>query len=141
MDINDNKPIFSKPLYKVKVKENTPIGTKIISVSASDLDEGVNSEIQYSFHGNTDEINLFIINSNSGEIVVQGQIDYEEDSAIELRVQARDKGSPPKSTHCKVLIDVVDENDNVPVIVTTPLLEIVKEDSKPGTAVALVTVF
>ncbi|XP_048033139.1 protocadherin alpha-8-like isoform X5 [Megalobrama amblycephala] len=140
MDINDNTPIFSKSLYKVKVKENTPVGTKIISVSASDLDEGVNGEIQYSFHGNTDEMNLFSINSNSGEIVVQGQIDYEEDSAIELHVQARDKGSPPKSTHCKVLIEVVDENDNVPVIVTTLLLESVKEDSKPGTAVALVTV-
>ncbi|XP_077099000.1 protocadherin alpha-8-like isoform X7 [Siphateles boraxobius] len=140
MDINDNTPIFSKPLYKVKVKENTPIGTKIISVSASDMDEGINSEIQYSFHGNTDDLKLFSINSNSGEIAVQGQIDYEEDSGIELRVQARDKGSPPKSAHCKVLIEVVDENDNVPEIVTTPLLESVKEDAKPGTAVALVTV-
>ncbi|XP_016340220.1 protocadherin alpha-5-like [Sinocyclocheilus anshuiensis] len=109
-------------------------------VSASDLDEGINSEIQYSFHGHTDEMNLFIINSNSGEIVVQGQIDYEEHPAIELRVQARDKGVPPKSTHCKVLIEVVDENDNAPEIVMTPLLEIVKEDTKPGTAVALVTV-
>ncbi|XP_058646309.1 protocadherin alpha-3-like isoform X45 [Onychostoma macrolepis] len=142
MDVNDNKPIFSKPLYKVKVKENIQIGTKIVSVSASDLDEGINSEIQYSFlhHENTDETNRFTINSNSGEIVVQGQIDYEEDSAIELRVQARDKGSPPKSTHCKVLIEVVDENDNVPEIVTTPLLESVKEDTKSGTVVALVTV-
>ncbi|XP_043105764.1 protocadherin alpha-2-like [Puntigrus tetrazona] len=140
MDVNDNKPIFSKPLYKVKVKENTSSGTKIISVSASDLDEGISSEIQYSFHGNTHESNLFSIDSNSGEIVVQGQIDYEEYPAIELRVQARDKGVPPKSTHCKVLIEVVDENDNVPEIVTTPLLESVKEDTKSGTAVALVTV-
>ncbi|KAL0182392.1 hypothetical protein M9458_021767, partial [Cirrhinus mrigala] len=140
IDVNDNKPIFSKPLYKVKVKENAPIGTKLITVSASDLDEGINSEIQYSFHGNTEETNLFSINSNSGEIVVQGQIDYEEHPAIELRIQARDKGVPPKSTHCKVLIEVVDENDNAPHIVTTPLLEKVKEDAKPGTAVALVTV-
>ncbi|KAG1970638.1 protocadherin 1 alpha [Pimephales promelas] len=67
-------------------------------------------------------------------------IDYEDDSAIELRVQARDKGHSPRITHCKVLIEVVDENDNAPEIVTTPLLESVKEDSKPGTAVALVTV-
>ncbi|XP_016128936.1 protocadherin alpha-7-like [Sinocyclocheilus grahami] len=140
MDVNDNKPIFTKPLYKVKVKENASIGTKIMPVSASDLDEGINSEIQYSFHGHTDEMNLFIINSSSGEIVVQGQVDYEEHPAIELRVQARDKGVPPKSTHCKVLIEVVDENDNAPEIVMTPLLEIVKEDTKPGTAVALVAV-
>ncbi|XP_056322244.1 protocadherin alpha-3-like isoform X23 [Danio aesculapii] len=141
-DVNDNKPVFNKPLYKVKVKESTPVGTKIISVSASDLDEGINSEIQYSFlgRGNTDELNLFTINSNSGEIVVQGQIDYEKHSAIELRVQARDKGSPSKSTHCKVLIEVVDENDNAPEIVTTPLMESVKEDAKPGTAVALIKV-
>ncbi|NP_001019270.1 protocadherin 1 alpha 4 precursor [Danio rerio] len=141
-DINDNKPVFSKSLYKVKVKENTPVGTKIISVSARDLDEGINSEIQYSFlgHGNNDELNRFTINTNSGEITVQGQIDHEEDSAIELRVQASDKGSPSKSTHCKVLIEVVDENDNAPEIVTTPLMESVKEDAKSGTAVALVTV-
>ncbi|XP_056103590.1 protocadherin gamma-A4-like [Rhinichthys klamathensis goyatoka] len=140
MDVNDNKPVFTKPLYKVKVKENTPNGTKIFFVSATDLDEGINSEIQYSFHGNTDELKLFSINSNTGEIVVQGHIDYEDDSAIELRVQARDKGSPPKSTHCKVLIEVVDENDNAPEIIVTPLLESVIEDAKPGTAVALVTV-
>uniref|UniRef100_A0A673FMN3 Cadherin domain-containing protein n=1 Tax=Sinocyclocheilus rhinocerous TaxID=307959 RepID=A0A673FMN3_9TELE len=142
MDVNDNKPIFTKPLYKVKVKENTPIGTKVTTVSASDLDEGINSVIQYSFlgHGNTDELNRFAINSNSGEIVVQGQIDYEEHPEIELRVQARDKGVPPKSTHCKVLIEVVDENDNAPEIVMSPLLEIMKEDTKSGTAVALVAV-
>ncbi|XP_056323482.1 protocadherin alpha-7-like [Danio aesculapii] len=140
MDENDNKPIFSKPLYKVKVKENSQFGTKIIAVSASDLDEGTNGQILYSFLGNTDEQNLFTINSNSGEIVVQGQIDYEEHSAIQLRVQARDKGSPPKSAHCKVLVEVVDENDNAPEIVTTPLMESVKEDAKSGSAVTLVTV-
>uniref|UniRef100_A0A671QBK0 Cadherin domain-containing protein n=1 Tax=Sinocyclocheilus anshuiensis TaxID=1608454 RepID=A0A671QBK0_9TELE len=143
LDVNDNSPVFSKSLYKVKVNENIALGSQIISLSASDLDEGINSDITfsiYSFHGHTDEMNLFIINSNSGEIVVQGQIDYEEHPAIELRVQARDKGVPPKSTHCNVLIEVVDENDNAPEIVMSPLLEIMKEDTKSGTAVALVAV-
>uniref|UniRef100_A0A672TCX8 Cadherin domain-containing protein n=1 Tax=Sinocyclocheilus grahami TaxID=75366 RepID=A0A672TCX8_SINGR len=138
MDVNDNKPIFSKPLYKVKVKENTMIGDKIFIVSASDLDEGINSEIEYSFvgRGNTDELKRV----TTGDIVVKGQIDYEENPAIELRVQAKDKGSPPKSTHCKVLIEIIDENDNAPEINVTPLLESVKEDTTSGTAVALVTV-
>ncbi|KAI7793297.1 protocadherin 1 alpha 6 precursor [Triplophysa rosa] len=140
MDVNDNNPVFSQPLYKIKLKENVAIGTKVISVSASDLDEGINCEIEYSFVGLGKKQDLFTIVPEKGDIVVNGKVDYEENPAIELRVQARDKGSPPKSTQCKVLIEVLDENDNAPEIVMTPLLESVKEDTKSGTVVALVTV-
>ncbi len=45
MDVNDNNPVFSQPLYKAKLKENVAGGTKVLSVFASDLDEGVNREI------------------------------------------------------------------------------------------------
>ncbi|XP_036451404.1 protocadherin-10-like, partial [Colossoma macropomum] len=142
MDVNDNSPVFSMPLYKVKVKENVSLGTKILSVSAADADHGINSEILYSFlgHGKSKKKDLLTIIPETGDILVNGQIDYEDNQAIELRVQARDKGSPPQSTHCKVLIEVLDENDNAPDIIMTPLLDSVKEDTKPGTAVALVTV-
>ncbi|XP_050976426.1 protocadherin alpha-2 isoform X4 [Labeo rohita] len=142
LDINDNWPVFSKPLYKIKVRENVSLGTKIISLTATDLDEGTNSDIVYSTaeHGNIKKQSLFTVVPETGDIVVKGQIDHEINSAIELRVQARDKGSPPKSTQCKVLIEVMDENDNAPEITVTPLLESVKEDTKSGTAVALVTV-
>ncbi|XP_051972385.1 protocadherin alpha-2-like isoform X2 [Xyrauchen texanus] len=142
LDINDNWPVFSKPLYKIKVRENVPVGTKVTSLTATDLDEGTNSEMIYSIaeHGIIKKQSLFTVIPETGDIVVKGQIDYEINPAIELRVQARDKGSPPKSTHCKVLIEVMDENDNVPEINMTPLLESVREDTKSGTAVALVTV-
>ncbi|XP_072515626.1 protocadherin alpha-2-like [Salminus brasiliensis] len=142
MDVNDNSPIFSMPLYKVKVKENVSLGTKILSVSASDSDVGINRDIVYSFlgHGKSKNKDLFSIIPESGDIVVNRQVDYEENQAIELRVQARDKGSPPHSAHCKVLVEVLDENDNAPEIVMTPLMDSVKEDTKPATAVALVTV-
>ncbi|KAI4887262.1 hypothetical protein NFI96_029832 [Prochilodus magdalenae] len=142
LDVNDNSPVFSMTLYKAKVKENVSVGTKILSVSATDLDHGINSEILYSFlgHGKSKKKDLFTLIPETGDILVNGQIDYEENQAIELRVQARDKGSPPQSTHCKVLVEVLDENDNAPEITVTPLLESVKEDTKPGTAVALVTV-
>ncbi|XP_016383774.1 protocadherin alpha-2-like [Sinocyclocheilus rhinocerous] len=142
IDINDNKPVFSKPLYKIKVSENVSVGTRIISLTATDLDEGTNSDIIYSIaeHGNIKKQSLFTVVPETGDIVVKGQIDHEINVAIELRVQARDKGSPPKSTQCKVLIEVMDENDNAPEIIVTSLLESVKEDTKSGTAVALVTV-
>ncbi|XP_053501638.1 protocadherin alpha-2 isoform X6 [Ictalurus furcatus] len=141
IDVNDNSPVFSVPLYKVKVKENVSLGTKILSVSASDLDEGIHSDIVYSIlgHGKSKK-HLFTIIPETGQIVVNGQLDYEENRAVELRVQARDKGIPPQSSQCKVLVEVLDENDNPPEIKTTPLLDSVKENTKLGTAVALVTV-
>ncbi|XP_072515588.1 protocadherin alpha-2-like isoform X3 [Salminus brasiliensis] len=142
MDVNDNKPVFSQSLYKVKIRENIAVGSKIMSLSATDLDEGTNSEIIYSFigRGNAKTDDLFIIIPDTGDIIIQGLVDYEETPAIELRVQARDKGSPPKSSQCKVLVEVLDENDNAPEIVTAPLMDSVKEDTKPATAVALITV-
>ncbi|XP_037403090.1 protocadherin alpha-13-like [Pygocentrus nattereri] len=142
IDVNDNKPVFNKPLYKVKIRENIAVGAKIISLTATDLDEGTNSELVYSFfgRGNAKTDGLFTVIPETGDIVVKNQIDHEETPAIELRVQARDKGSPPRSSQCKVLVEVLDENDNAPEIIMTPLLDSVKEDTKPGTAVALVTV-
>ena len=141
LDFNDNSPIFNKPLYKVQVSENVTPGLKIISLSATDSDEGENSEISYSLigHGNSKENSFFMIIPDTGEIEVKGQLDYEEFPFMELRVQAKDKGSPSKSTHCKVLVEVLDVNDNAPEITVTPLLQTVSEDTKPGTAVALVT--
>ncbi|XP_049324655.1 protocadherin alpha-2 isoform X20 [Astyanax mexicanus] len=142
VDVNDNKPVFSKSLYKIKIRENTAAGTKVSSLTATDLDEGTNSEIIYTFfgHANAKTDGLFTVIPETGDIVVKGQIDYEETPAIELRVQAKDKGSPPKSAQCKVLVEVLDENDNAPEVVMTPLMDKVKEDTPVGTVVAFVTV-
>uniref|UniRef100_A0A673FL14 Cadherin domain-containing protein n=1 Tax=Sinocyclocheilus rhinocerous TaxID=307959 RepID=A0A673FL14_9TELE len=123
MDVNDNNPVFSQLLYKVRIKENVAAGSKVLSVFATDLDEGINREIVYSFVGHGKKKDLFEIIPETGDIVVKGHIDYEENPAIELRVQSKDKGSPPRSTQCKVLIEVVDENDNAPEITVTPLLK------------------
>ncbi|XP_062393399.1 protocadherin alpha-2-like [Sardina pilchardus] len=141
-DVNDNNPVFTKTLYKVQVTENFPFGTKLITVTATDADEGVNSEIEYSLIGNRNlkASEKFSITPDTGEIQTQGQIDYEESPAIELRVQAKDKGSPPRSAQCKVLVEVIDINDNAPEISITPLLQTVREDTAPGKAVALVKV-
>ncbi|XP_020498308.2 protocadherin alpha-2 isoform X3 [Labrus bergylta] len=142
MDTNDNAPVFSQPLYKAQVTENTPPQTSILTVSATDLDEGINSEIEYSFieRGNFNPETLFSINPDTGEITVTGKVDYEENAAYDIRVQARDKGTPSRSVHGKVLVQVTDINDNIPEIIITSLLSPVKEDAEVGTVVALVTV-
>uniref|UniRef100_A0AAZ3Q7P5 Protocadherin 2 alpha a 15 n=1 Tax=Oncorhynchus tshawytscha TaxID=74940 RepID=A0AAZ3Q7P5_ONCTS len=142
IDANDNSPTFSKPLYKVRVNENAPFGTVVIKLIATDLDEGFNGKIEYSFikRANLNPSVLFDINSETGEIIVRGDLDYEGSPAYEIRVQATDQGSSPRSAHSKVLVEVIDVNDNVPELLVTSLMSPVKEDAEIGTVVALVTV-
>ncbi|XP_053541473.1 protocadherin alpha-2 isoform X3 [Ictalurus punctatus] len=142
VDVNDNTPTFSKQLYKVRVSENTPTGTTLIKLAATDLDEGVNGEIVYSLieRDSSTSSRLFTIDKDSGEITVQGNLDYEENPAFEIRAQASDRGHSPRSTHCKVLVEVIDVNDNTPVISLTSLMNTVREDSASGSVIALVTV-
>ncbi|XP_042181714.1 protocadherin alpha-2 isoform X14 [Oncorhynchus tshawytscha] len=141
-DVNDNIPVFNKQLYKFRVTENVRFGTIIAALNASDLDEGINSEIEYSLigRGSLNLPDVFTVNSETGEVTVKGSIDYEINSAFEIRIQAKDKGTPPRSTHCKVLVEVIDVNDNSPEISVTSLMSPVKEDAEIGTVVALVTV-
>ncbi|XP_023845411.1 protocadherin alpha-3-like [Salvelinus sp. IW2-2015] len=142
IDVNDNSPVFSKPLYKARVYENARFGTNILTLTATDLDESVNGEIVYSFlkRGNLDPSNMFAINSDTGEITVKGNLDHEDSPAFEIRVQAMDRGHSPRSAHGKVLVDVIDVNDNAPEILVASLMSPVKEDAEIGTVVALVTV-
>ena len=142
IDVNDNNPVFSESLYKARVTENAPFQTSILTITATDLDEGVNSELVYSFieRGTFNPGILFSINSQTGEITVNGNLDFEENPAYDIRVQAKDNGTPSRSVHGKVLVEVVDVNDNIPEIIITSLMSPVKEDAQSGTVVALVTV-
>ncbi|XP_033489034.2 protocadherin alpha-2-like isoform X3 [Epinephelus lanceolatus] len=142
LDVNDNIPTFSKSLYKARVPENAAPGTVVIQLNATDLDEGMNSKILYSLikRGNIDPSDFFNLNSETGEITVKGTLDYEETPAYEVRVQARDQGFSPRSAHAKLLIEIIDVNDNTPEISVTSFMAPVKEDAELGTIVALVTV-
>nr|XP_055033313.1 protocadherin alpha-3-like isoform X22 [Misgurnus anguillicaudatus] len=142
VDVNDNIPVFSKSLYKARIIENSAPGTHVITVQAVDIDEGVNGEIVYAIvnHNGDNDVNAFLINPETGEITVQRDVDYEQSSAIELRVQAKDKGHNPKAAHCKVLIEILDANDNKPEISVTSLVNTVKEDAPINTIVGTITV-
>nr|XP_029517696.1 protocadherin alpha-8-like isoform X4 [Oncorhynchus nerka] len=141
-DVNDNIPIFSKPLYKARIPENKPPGSSVIMVQAKDSDEGLNGEIVYSFinQNNDNSIDAFAINSVTGEITVKGVVDHETNNVFEIRIQAKDKGHKPRASHCKVLVEITDVNDNPPEISVTSLVNVVKEDASLGTMVGLITI-
>ncbi|XP_069825366.1 protocadherin gamma-B1-like isoform X22 [Dendropsophus ebraccatus] len=138
-DINDNSPVFTQDVYKVSVRENIPVNSTILQVSASDEDEGVNAQVTYSFSTTANHIiDAFYINPRSGEIKTKGSLDYEVAKFYEILVQAEDGGGLPAKA--KVLIEITDENDNAPVISITSSSDLIPEDSAPGTVVALIKV-
>ncbi|XP_074530788.1 protocadherin alpha-8-like [Halichoeres trimaculatus] len=142
LDSNDNHPTFSQEVYSVSIPENVEAETSVITVKASDIDEGANGEIEYFFGGQLDReiYDIFSLNKNTGEIRVRGEIDFEKIDVYKLDVHATDKGQPPMSTDCRVIIKVLDKNDNKPQIEVTSLSNMVSENAKPGTVVSLISI-
>eukprot|EP00066_Takifugu_rubripes_P019588 XP_011608854.1 PREDICTED: protocadherin alpha-13-like isoform X1 [Takifugu rubripes] len=142
LDVNDNSPVFTKDVYTASLNENSPPGTLVIRVNATDLDEGANGDIIYSFGQELDTRvkNKFDINPRTGDITVAGVIDFEENKMYEIDVQASDKGAVTFSTDRTVMIKVTDVNDNTPEIEITSFSKSVPEDARIGTTVALISV-
>ncbi|KAL2779061.1 protocadherin gamma-A7 isoform 2 precursor [Daubentonia madagascariensis] len=136
VDVNDHAPVFSLPQYQVTVPENVPVGTKLLTVNAIDLDEGVNGEVTYSFRKITPKLlQIFHLNSLTGELSTLEGLDYEESGFHEMEVQAQD--GPGSLTKAKVLITILDVNDNAPEVTVTSLSSTIPEDKPPGTVIAL----
>uniref|UniRef100_W5NP51 Protocadherin 1 gamma 22 n=1 Tax=Lepisosteus oculatus TaxID=7918 RepID=W5NP51_LEPOC len=141
LDNNDNAPHFEKTFYEASLVENTPPGTVFLNVKATDSDEGLNGEIHYNFGDQTPAVvrRLFEVNSQTGEIKVTGQLDYEETNLYKFDIIAKDKGNPEMESHCSIQVEVTDVNDNSPEIILTSLTTPVPEDSAIGTVIALIS--
>ncbi|GCC43930.1 hypothetical protein chiPu_0027740, partial [Chiloscyllium punctatum] len=140
-DANDNAPAFPQAVYRVSLLESVAAGTQVIILDATDLDSGVNGEINYSFGSHTSATvrELFSVNSKTGEISVKGKLDYEENDAFEINIQATDGGPHAMSGHCDVLVNIIDVNDNPPEVILTSLSLTISEDAPVETVVALFT--
>nr|XP_061793171.1 protocadherin alpha-3-like [Nerophis lumbriciformis] len=142
LDVNDNMPVFTKETYSATLQENAPVGTTVIQVNATDSDSGANGEVVYLFGSDVkDKIRqIFKIDSITGEIIVTGNVDFEEQDSYDIDIQASDKGNNPFKTDKSVIITIIDMNDNRPEIEVTSFSRAVSEDSRPGTTVALISV-
>ena len=113
-DVNDNSPTFSADVFTANVSENTATGTPVRSVIATDIDAGMNREINY-----TTNSTQFAID-NEGLITVNGVLDYESTDRIVLLVTATDRGIPSLEGTTIVIITITDVNDNSPIITNLP---------------------
>ncbi|XP_061581342.1 protocadherin gamma-A2-like isoform X38 [Cololabis saira] len=139
LDANDNAPVFSQDIYKVSLPENSPVDTLVVTVRASDADEGVNGDVTYDFgHVTEDVMEAFSINNKAGDIRIIGDIDYEKTTSYEIRVKAKD--GLGLSSYANVIISITDVNDNAPVVSLKSLSNPISEDTPPGTEVGIFNV-
>lgn len=111
-DVNDNHPVFDKDPFQADILENLS-PQRVLIVSALDLDSGPNGQLEYAIvDGNKD--NSFSINRATGEIRTTRPLDREKVAQYGLKVKATDRGLPPKTMAVRVLINVLDVNDNAP---------------------------
>ncbi len=94
MDINDNKPEFESKLYRVSIAENAQVGSKLIQVTAHDIDTGANADISYDFVPEHSKLsNIFGIDSQTGWLTTLIELDRETTANYTFNVTAMDRGS------------------------------------------------
>lgn len=128
-DVNDNNPHFERAVYEAEMAENTPPGTPVLQIRASDRDIGVNGQVEYVFGAATESVRrLLRLDEASGWLSVLHRIDREEVSQLRFTVTAKDRGQPPRTDRATVILNVRDENDNIPVIDIRKIGRIVVRD-------------
>ncbi|XP_036379667.1 protocadherin alpha-3-like, partial [Megalops cyprinoides] len=122
-DINDNSPVFSQDPYTLYLLENNAPGASILTVSASDADEGENALVSYSFghvsaSSGQSVISFLNINPENGNIYALKTFDFETLKTFQFQVVANDSGRPSLSSNVTVNVFILDQNDNAPVILS-----------------------
>ncbi|XP_070090161.1 protocadherin gamma-A3 isoform X14 [Equus caballus] len=139
LDANDNPPVFTQPEYRVSVQENLPVGTWLLTVNATDPDEGFNSQVSYILDKMPGKIaQIFHLNSVTGDISILKSLDYEDAMFYEIKIEAQD--GPGLLSRAKILVTVLDMNDNAPEVTITSLIRSVPEEATAGREIALINV-
>lgn len=139
-DINDNPPKFVPTIYKIKVPEDVPSGTVLLWVESFDLDLDSGGLISYNLK-NT-EAGMFFLDTSTGCLTLERELDFEKQRFYNLTVRAVDHGKPRSlSSSCFIEVEVLDVNENLhrPLFNQFVHNAAVQEDATVGTSVLTLT--
>ncbi|XP_048863831.1 cadherin-23 isoform X2 [Brienomyrus brachyistius] len=129
-DVNDNAPTFYNQPYNVRIPENTPVGTSVFMVNATDPDQGTGGSVLFSFQPPSP---FFSIDGARGTVTVSRPLDYETTVAYQLTVNATDQDKRrPLSSLANLAIIITDVQDMDPIFINLPYSTNIYEDSPPG---------
>ncbi|MED6251286.1 Cadherin-23 [Ataeniobius toweri] len=132
---NDNRPIFSKPLYNISIPENTEPGTSLLRILATDGDAGSFGIVRYYFSDDPDQ---FSLDDETGWVTLKASLDYELMRRFTLTVLARDGGG--EETTGRIRVNVVDVNDNVPLFQKEAYVGSIRENEQAVQSVTRIKV-
>ncbi|KTG47058.1 hypothetical protein cypCar_00009390 [Cyprinus carpio] len=125
---------FTQGMYEADVRENAPVGSKVIAIRAQDSDPGPFGDVRYVLLSDAAR-DLFSVDG-SGQITTLERLDREEQSEMVLSIAAVDAGG--RSGYCSVRVTVLDENDNAPLFGASEYHASVRSEVEPGTLVTQV---
>ncbi|XP_002940912.2 protocadherin Fat 1 isoform X3 [Xenopus tropicalis] len=142
IDVNENlhTPLFSEFVSKGSIREDVPIGTPVMTVSAHDEDTGRDGEIRYSIRDGSG-VGVFTIHEEKGTIRTADNLDRETTSHYWLTVYATDRGVVPLSSFIQIYIEIEDVNDNAPQTVEPVYYPEVMENSAKDVSVVQINAF
>ncbi len=138
-DINDNDPKFIEGMYNGRITEDAVVGTSILTISATDEDQGLNGRIRYTFEGGENGGGDFILDPTLGILRTAKELDRERIDHYELRAFAVDRGVPERSTSVHINIQIEDVNDNSPQFESSQIRLEIMENSPIGSTVDVIS--
>lgn len=138
-DINDMAPEFVTPNV-TKISENIPLNTAIMTIKATDKDEGRNGYVEYFMTPDPEVNGYFSLGNVDGILRATGKLDRELKSSYTIKIVAKDRGDPPQMTETKIHITILDENDNSPVFDPKQYSASVPENASIGASVLQVCI-
>ncbi|XP_051716060.1 protocadherin Fat 2 [Ctenopharyngodon idella] len=139
-DINDNPPKFVPTVYRIKVPEDIPPGTVLLWVESFDLDLESGGRISYNLKNS--ESGTFFLDTSTGCLTLERELDFERQQSYNLTVRAVDHGKPRSlSSSCFIEVEVLDVNENLnrPLFTLFVHNAAVMEDATIGTSVLTLT--
>ncbi|XP_006759637.1 PREDICTED: protocadherin-7 [Myotis davidii] len=117
MDENDNAPTVTLPrnLSYTLLPPSSNVRTVVATVLATDSDDGINADLNYSIVGGN-PFKLFEIDSTSGVVSLVGKLTQKHYGLHRLVVQVNDSGQPSQSTTALVHVFVNESVSNATVI-------------------------
>ncbi|XP_059140179.1 protocadherin alpha-4-like [Physella acuta] len=121
LDVNDNSPQFNSTAFNFTVQETADIGTLVGVISASDKDADENGKVSYQFSSLTSSkvLQTFNLDPTSGAITVKVSLLYESLEKFQAVVEAKDQGSPARTSQAVLIINVLDVGNTPPKLFLT----------------------